>query len=148
MSVKERKTLKKIATVNGVGGLTELQEENIKMFLQGAVYCWCNNCEGWFHARDLVGGVNRNWTHTPLQVLHSRYIAAGHSERHAFDQAAKDLGRMLLRVLIDDEREFHTESVEGDSRKYLFIRKDRCPLCKCPTEDGKYCVDCEETLSK
>ena len=87
-------------------------KQRIKDFLQGAVYCWCKNRKNdWFTARELLGGDNRNWSRTPMQAL---YRAVGDEE-----QAGKEAGWLLIRVIEDDKRYFETEKVEGDwGRKY------------------------------
>ena len=90
-----------------VSGLLESQEKLIWSFLQGAVYCWCKNRPNeWFALRNLVGGDNRNWDKTPLQVLYDNQISLGKSNQDAFNQAAKDAGKLLLKVLHQDTRTF------------------------------------------
>lgn len=96
-----------------VHGLSEGELQKIKAFLQGAVYCWCAiRKSDWFCARDLIGGVNQDWKGYPLEVLYRRYIKAGRDHDYAFDQAAKDAGKILKRVLSEDNRTFETMEME------------------------------------
>ena len=107
-------------TVKNVHGLLASDEEKITAFLQGAVYCWCKNRKGeWFSARDFLGGDNYYWEHYPLGALYFRYINAGKTPDYSFEQAAKDAGRILKRVLADDDRTFETEG--GYTRRYRWI---------------------------
>ena len=70
--------------------------QKIRAFLQGAVYSWCITRKNeWFCARDFIGGDNYYWEHYPLGVLYFRHINAGLSHEYAFDQAAKDAGKIL-----------------------------------------------------
>lgn len=97
-------------SVREVHGLSEEELQKIKAFLQGAVYCWCAiRKSDWFCARDLIGGVNQNWKGYPLEVLYRRYIKDRRDHDHAFDQAAKDAGNILKRVLSEDHRMFETK---------------------------------------
>lgn len=108
--------------VKTVHGIDPNDMQRIRDFFQGAVYCWCKNRKGeWFTARDFLGGDNFYWEHYPLGVLYFRYINAGQSEEYAFEQAAKDAGRILKSVLSDDDRIFETE--EGYVRRYLWIEQ-------------------------
>ena len=102
-------------SVREVHGLSKEGLQKIKAFLQGAVYCWCAiRKSDWFCARDLLGGVNQDWKGYPLKVLYFRYIKAGHDR--AFNQAAKDAGTILKRVLSEDNRTFETKA--GRTRSY------------------------------
>jgi len=51
-----------------------------------------------------------------LGVLYFRHIDAGHDHDYAFDQAAKDAGKILKSVLKEDSRVFETE--DGYTRRY------------------------------
>lgn len=56
--------------VRSVNGLSKEEENAIYSFLQGAVYCWCNNNPNkWFSMRDFMGGTNFYWQGTPLYKL-------------------------------------------------------------------------------
>jgi len=95
--------------INEVSGITAEQKQRIMDFLQGAVYCWCKNRKDeWFAAKDLLGGDNYFWQGTPMIVL---YEKSGDEE-----QAAKDAGWLLKRVLDDDKRRFEEGKQEGVGR--------------------------------
>lgn len=104
-----------------VYGLKDCDLEKIKAFFQGAVYCWCNNkgTNEWFNARDFIGKNNFYWEHYPLGVLYFRQIDAGKTDGEAFEQAAKDAGTILKKVLADDDKTFETQ--EGYTRSYRWI---------------------------
>lgn len=106
-----------------VHGLTDSELHRIRAFFQGAVYCWCNNKETneWFNARDFIGGNNFYWEHYPLGVLYFRQINAGKTSDEAFEQAAKDAGTILKKVLADDDKTFETEG--GYTRRYRWTGK-------------------------
>ncbi len=101
---------------NEVHGLTEEQRRDIMMYLQGMVYGWCESqsekeSEGKaksqpFAARNLVGGVNWHWKGTPLQCVYDKQTT---DEKTAYDVAAQEVGRLLKRIIIDDQRGFTCE---------------------------------------
>ncbi len=98
MIVGEKSELRK------VNGITEDQRQRIIDFLQGAVYCWCNNRKNEpFALRYLVGGENWNWGATPLQVL---YDKQGKDSHASYKKAAREAGWLLKRVIHEDERLF------------------------------------------
>ena len=104
-------------TIRKVHGVEDADLHKIKAFLQGAVYSWCITCKDqWFCARDFIGGDNYYWEHYPLGVLYFRHIDAGHDHDYAFDQAAKDAGKILKSGLKEDSRVFETEG--GYTRRY------------------------------
>lgn len=109
------------ADARGVTGINASQKALIDAYLQGAVYVWTALRPGdWFAARDLVGGVNANWTGTPLQVLYDKHIVVGKSSPDAVTTAGQDLGWLLFGMLIADGRNFDTKH-EAMVRKYLLI---------------------------
>ena len=109
--------------IRDVHGLSDKEEQGIMDFLQGAVYCWCKNKprddgqEGsaWFAARDLIGGTNYYWQRTPLYVLYEK--SNGDEE-----QAGKDAGWILKKVIDKDKRHFETKK-EGMVRQYRWNGK-------------------------
>ncbi len=110
-----------ISTKN-VHELSENEMQRIRDFFQGAVYCWCKNRKGeWFSARDFIGGDNYYWEHYPLGILYLRQIGAGKTHEEAHEQAAKDAGHILKKVLFDDDRIFETK--DGYTRSYLWIEE-------------------------
>lgn len=107
-------------TTRNVHGLSPNDLQRIRDFLQGAVYCWCKNRKGeWFSARDFLGGDNFYWEHYPLGILYFRQIEMGKSHDEAFEQAAKDAGHILKKMLKDDDRTFETEG--GYTRSYRWM---------------------------
>lgn len=102
-------------------GVDRTNRELIKAFMQGAVYSWVKNRPGEsFAVRDLVGGLNNDWSGTPLQVLYDRHIDAGKADEDAFDAAAKDLGWIVKTLLSEDRRTFEVEK-SGLVNTYLLV---------------------------
>lgn len=109
--------------VREVHGITPKESRDIFNFLQGAVYCWCKNKpEKWFSMRDLMGGENFNWTGTPLSKLYDKHIEKGKNDASAIEDAGKDSGWILKKVINDDRREFKTKK-EDLIRKYRWIKE-------------------------
>lgn len=55
--------------VQNVKGLTDIELEKIKAFLQGAVCCWCLSHKGkWFMAKDLIA--DHKWENYPLDMFY------------------------------------------------------------------------------
>lgn len=104
--------------VQNVKGLTDIELEKIKAFLQGAVCCWCLSHKGkWFMAKDLIA--DHKWENYPLDVLRSRYKNQGKDDKYAFDQASQDAGKILKKVLLEDEQIFETKKErDRDDRQY------------------------------
>ena len=99
--------------VRSVNGLSEEEENAIYSFLQGAVYCWCNNNPNkWFSMRDFMGGTNFYWQETPLYKLFEKT-----GDVNAAGQAA---GWLLKKVIYKDKRHFETKKEEL-IRKYKWI---------------------------
>ncbi|PCH97865.1 MAG: hypothetical protein COB85_02410 [Bacteroidetes bacterium] len=99
--------------------LDQETQQRIEDFLQGSVYCWCKNREGeWFGLRDLMGGVNFDWTDTPLYPLYEHYHDAGETSEKAVDLAGIDAGWILKEVLADDPRRFETRRRAEHPREY------------------------------
>jgi hypothetical protein len=108
-------------TLRDVSKLSEMEKNSIMNFLQGAVYCWCKNRKGeWFTILDLMGGDNRDWSKTPLEILYNKHIQNGKTTKEAFDNAGKESGWLLKRVIYDDKRQFETEKTEIN-RKYRWL---------------------------
>jgi hypothetical protein len=93
-----------LRAVSGVGPADLVK---INSFIQGAVYAWVKNRrDEWFAVRDLVGGENRDWSGTPLQVLYDKHTEQGKDDGSASDAAARDLGWIVKSVLHEDKRTF------------------------------------------
>ena len=96
--------------IRDVHGIPEEQKQRIIDFLQGAVYCWCKNRKDeWFTTRDLLGGDNYFWQGTPLFFLYKK--------TENVEQAGKDAGWLLKKVIYNDKRSFQTKK-EGMVRQY------------------------------
>ena len=110
--------------VRDVLGIEEDDKNRIRAFLQGAVYCLCKNQENrWFSLRDLMGGDNSNWDRTPLFALYQKQENAGLSVPAAIEQAGKEGGWLLKRIISDDLRLFETKE-EKLIRQYRWIPSD------------------------
>jgi hypothetical protein len=108
-------------TLREVTGLSAEEHQRIRDFIQGCVYCWRKNREGeWFSMQDLMGGVNRDWSGAPLNVLYTRHLQNGKSPDEAFDLAGQESGWLLKRVIKDDLRRFITEKT-GMNRRYRWL---------------------------
>ena len=102
-------TLVPTSEIRNVTGISDQENQRIRDFLQGAVYCWCKNRNNeWFALRDLMGGPNFDWSATPMIVLYEKHINCGKPQDQAITDAAKDGGWLLKRVINDDERAFET----------------------------------------
>lgn len=93
-----------------VAWLDDEAKQHMMNYLQGHVYCWCKNNQpnSWFAARDLLGGVNRDWTGTSLQPLYDHYIDMALPHNIAVRRAGVDVGKLLKVVLAQDNRLFET----------------------------------------
>ena len=106
--------------IRAVAGIAEEDQERCRIFLQGAIYCWCKNRrDEWFALRDLVGGENTEWDNIPLDAIYQKHIANLAPER-AFAEAARDAGWILKRVIADDQRVFETR-ITDDVRHYQWL---------------------------
>ena len=100
----------------------------IKLFLQGAVYCWCNieqNKGKPFAARDLIGKNNWVWEGTPLQKLYDELLKQKNSNKEeAFIELGIKAGFLLKECLIEDNRKFKLEkkNIKGkETSTYQYI---------------------------
>lgn len=106
--------------IRSVTGISHEEENDIKNFLQGAVYCWCKNRKDeWFSLRDLMGGDNYFWNNTPLIQLWEKHNNLGKSD--PVIEAGKDGGWILKKVIENDNRNFETKEEEM-IRKYRWIQ--------------------------
>jgi len=114
-------------TIREVQLLSEAEHQRICDFLQGAVYCWCNNRKhDWFAMRDLMGGENSSeWDNTPLAILPKKHLDAGKNSEDAFKAAGIDSGWLLKKVIHGDTRGFETKDTkDGEQvRKYRWDKK-------------------------
>jgi len=105
--------------IREVRNISETKKRSIEDFLQGAVYSWCKNNNGWFALRDLMGGDNYYWEETPLIALYEKHKGKG----NAVELAGKDAGWILKKVIEKDKRVFETKKEEM-TRKYRWIKKE------------------------
>lgn len=97
--------LTKNTRVYRVTGLKAEEEKAIKDYLLGAVRTWTRDRKNReFAARDMVGGNNKNWEGTPLQILYDKHRKSRRNHTQAHANAAKELGHLLKAVLRDDKR--------------------------------------------
>lgn len=107
--------------INHVDPMPLLNEREIKSFLQGSVYTWCNiKNDTWFNARYFVAMQNKDWSNTPLIYLYTRRINQGMTEIEAREKAKFDLGNMLKIVVNDDIRPYETLEFNG-IRNYRWL---------------------------
>ena len=96
--------------VRNVPDITSLEKRRIMDFLQGAVYCWCNNTPNeWFRARDFLGGLNSDWKGTPLQILYNNNLSKYGNSEEAKTQAGIEAGWLLKEVLVSDVRTYESQ---------------------------------------
>ncbi len=108
--------------VRDVNSVNVAEKDRIRDFLQGAVYCWCKNRpEEWFSLRDLMGGDNFYWEGTAMYPLYDNLVTRGHASNQAIEQAGKDGGWLLKRVITDDQRNFETREANL-IREYRWVR--------------------------
>lgn len=107
-----------------VHGIDEDVLREMRIFLQGAVYCWCKNRkEEAFAARDLLGGDNYYWQATPMEGLYNYYLGGDEdNNEYAVEEAGKAAGRLLYQLLYDDKRVF--ETWEGYTRMYRWTGEE------------------------
>jgi hypothetical protein len=103
--------------------ISEIDYQRIYDFLQGAVYCWCKNREGFFGLRDLMGGKNYFWNRTPLIALWNKHKAKGLNDDDAVLAAAIDGGWILKKVVDEDRRTFNHQEID-QVRKYRWTGDD------------------------
>ena len=106
------------------------EEEDIKLmriYLLGAVQVWCRDRKGeWFAARDLLGGPNFYWQGTPLHKLFKYYKQFGEDD-YAITQAGRAAGRLLKRVLIEDEKRTY-ETRQAYTREYRWVDEENLDI--------------------
>ena len=103
----------------------EKEKSAIYSFLQGAVYCWCNNNPNkWFSMRDFMGGNNSDWKGTPLEALYNKHKDSGKTIDQAIEAAGKDSGWLLKNVIDRDKRHFETKTEEV-IRKYKWVGDEK-----------------------
>ncbi len=115
--------LLKETKIRDVSAISLEQKQSILDFLQGCIYCWCNNNPNqWFSLRDLMGNHNYDWHDTPLIFLYEKHRYKLHKSNEISIQAAgKDAGWLLKKVIHEDKRKFDTKK-ENLIRQYKWIK--------------------------
>ena len=115
-----------------VAGLNEAEIQAILYFIQGAVRAFCKNGDPnngnyvTFALRDLFGGVNYCWGGTPMQALYDKFYntdGADPDEESVIDEAGKAAGRLLKRVLIEEEGRVYKQCDAGMANGYTWIKQ-------------------------
>lgn len=90
--------------------------KDIQNYLLGAINCFIRrNNDTWFKAKDII--IN-DWNGTPLQVIYDFFESKGLSEEEARKQAEMCLGKILRKVIFDDQRTFETRKTQDNPREY------------------------------
>lgn len=90
--------------------------KDIQNYLLGAINCFIRrNNDTWFKAKDII--IN-DWNGTPLQVIYDFFESKGLSEEEARKQAGMCLGKILRKVIFDDQRTFETRKTQDNPREY------------------------------
>ncbi|MCF0214919.1 MAG: hypothetical protein HUK21_00405 [Fibrobacteraceae bacterium] len=113
MFINPKEKLRDVKIVN------EKEKNDIKNFLQGAVYYWCKNRKNErFSLQSLMGGENFYWEGTPLIRLYEerKKICA----KTAIKEAAKAAGWLLKTVLAKDKRKFDSK-IEARNKSYWCV---------------------------
>ncbi|MDR1232329.1 MAG: hypothetical protein LBK61_13125 [Spirochaetaceae bacterium] len=107
-----------------VQGLSLAQLDGMRDFLHGAVHYWCETHKpgDQFGFRTFMNGMD-DWHYTPLIDLYDHYdtgvsVPPG-ATNPAMTKAAQDGGRLLVRVLQEDGRNFKT--VSQGPNVYTFV---------------------------
>jgi len=100
----------------------ELSEDDLtlaKRYLQGAVHSFCkNNPNQPFSVRDLLGGENKDWHGTPLQVLYDYHFSITKADKKAKQRAAVDAGWLLKAVLHEEESRCFCQISGSRTKRY------------------------------
>lgn len=97
--------------------LSEQEINDIKLFIKGAVYGFCNNCKEadgkscWFSVFTLFGKDNYYWE-KPLINIYNYHIANGKDIKTAVLLSGQDLGHLLKEVLNEDTRKYEMASLQ------------------------------------
>lgn len=70
-----------------------------------------------FTLRDVVGGHNRDFAGTPLQIIYDKYLIEYGDRQTAYSKTARDVGWFLIRALDEDERVFMSEYVYSKGKR-------------------------------
>jgi len=105
-----------LTKIRKVRGIASYQEDEIKRFMQGAIYAWSKNYPGLpFAVYDLMGGKNYRWEGTPLIALFQKHTSQGKNDQEAIRAAGRDLGWIVKRVVCNDKRRYLIGKKRGKS---------------------------------
>lgn len=121
----------RITTLRGCS-VTRLERKDllaILNFIKGAVRAFCKNGDPnngkyvTFELRDLFGGVNFDWDKTPMQELYNKYYNpnAFDPNKAAIAEAGKAAGRLLKRILFEEEGRKYKPCDAGKANGYTWI---------------------------
>lgn len=119
-------SLEPLSEIRNVKNLNFNEKQRIFDFLQGAVYCWCKNRPNeWFSMKDLMSEENSNWDQTPLVYLLNKHKRMWDDNNKIIDEASKDSGWLLKKVINDDNRLFQTKKIKlgKEIRQYKWSGK-------------------------
>lgn len=108
-SGKEMRSTKTVPT----GIVSEVEQDLIRAYLQGAVYAWCNcKKQEEFRFATFSGGDNYYWEGTCLYPLYENQPTDDQDK--AIVEAAKHGGMLLKQVLEKDKRVFTAKKVRSN----------------------------------
>ena len=124
------KDMEKIDNFSNPHTLNNDERQLVLAYLQGMVNLWCAVCgDKPFSARDFIGGELYYWNGTPLMLAwhgrYNRYKKEHPNETHenltewTHQQSAIDIGHLLKRVLIENERHFIQLKGFGNAYQWL-----------------------------
>lgn len=100
--------------VSSYQSLTEIEKYKIDCYLLGLIQGALSMSKR-FSTSDLVGGINTDWTFTPLNPIYMYHVNRNVKCPEA--EAGKDIGRLVKNCMINDVR--HKYKVDGKvQRRY------------------------------
>lgn len=103
-----------------VMGITRTNTVIAEDFIRAAIDLQCKSYPGqWFSVRTLFGGANFQWSGTPLQCIYDRHIKNGRKPAKASVLAARDIGKMMTKVLSRHPRNFDIRGKRAN--EYLLV---------------------------
>lgn len=84
--------------------------KDIRNYLLGAINCFVRQKKSdWLRAKDII--IN-DWNGTPLQIIYDFFETNGLSEEEARKQARICLGKILRKVIFDDQEPLKQEKLK------------------------------------
>lgn len=75
-----------------------------------------------FTLRDVMGGNNRDWSKSPMQIVYEKYLREYNDEKIAYKRSARDAGWFLMLAVHNDSRKFTFEHNDHNGRKVRAYR--------------------------